>query len=197
MPGCCGIFLGPSVKRIALTLEEPANTPTVELIRRVKDKLKRRLPPHEVTADQAPIYENTVTGKNIDLKSAADPAALAARWRPLCRHRRRSDHPRSRQRLSQHRHLSNDAAGQNLRSGFTSRPARTRACTSPAPGSRASRSTSPPPGASIPCSCWSARKHFQERVRIRIRRRHQGPADPGRSRQDDRSADPGQRRARR
>jgi 4-hydroxy-3-polyprenylbenzoate decarboxylase len=60
-------ILGPSVKRVALTLEEPADTPTVELIRRTKDKLKRRLPPIEVSADQAPIYQNTVTGKNIDL----------------------------------------------------------------------------------------------------------------------------------
>ena len=30
-------ILGPSVKRVAVTLEEPADTPTVELIRRVKD----------------------------------------------------------------------------------------------------------------------------------------------------------------
>jgi UbiD family decarboxylase len=60
-------ILGPSVKRVALTLEEPADTPTVELIRRTKDKLKRRLPPNEVTAEQAPVYQNTVTGKNIDL----------------------------------------------------------------------------------------------------------------------------------
>ena len=60
-------ILGPSVKRVALTLEEPADTPTVELIRRTKDKLKRRLPPREVSADQAPIYQNTITGKNIDL----------------------------------------------------------------------------------------------------------------------------------
>ncbi len=60
-------ILGPSVRRIALTLEEPANTPTVELIRRVKDKLKRRLPPREVSAKQAPVFENTVTGENIDL----------------------------------------------------------------------------------------------------------------------------------
>ena len=59
--------IGPSVKRVALTLEEPADTPTVELIRRTKDKLKRRLPPNEVSADQAPIYQNTITGKNIDL----------------------------------------------------------------------------------------------------------------------------------
>src|SRR6266568_3074602 len=50
--------IGPSVKRVALTLEEPADTPTVELIRRTKDKLKRRLPPNEVSAEQAPVYQN-------------------------------------------------------------------------------------------------------------------------------------------
>ena len=66
-------ILGPSVKRVALTLEEPADTPTVELIRRVKDKLKRRLPPIEVSAAQAPVYENTVTGKNIDLNQLPIP----------------------------------------------------------------------------------------------------------------------------
>jgi UbiD family decarboxylase len=60
-------ILGPSLKRIALTLEEPPDTPTVELIRRVKDKLKRRLPPREVTRDAAPVYENTLTGGEIDL----------------------------------------------------------------------------------------------------------------------------------
>jgi UbiD family decarboxylase len=59
--------LGPSLKRIALTLEEPADTPAVELIRRVKDKLKHRTPPREVSPDEAPIYENTLTGKQIDL----------------------------------------------------------------------------------------------------------------------------------
>jgi len=65
--------LGPSVRRIALTLEEPANTPTVELIRRVKDKLKRRLPPREVPRSKAPVYENTVTGKKIDLEQLPIP----------------------------------------------------------------------------------------------------------------------------
>ena len=66
-------ILGPSVKRIALTLEEPVDTPTVELIRRTKDKLKRRLPPLEVTAEQAPVYENTVSGKKIDLNQLPIP----------------------------------------------------------------------------------------------------------------------------
>ena len=65
--------LGPSIKRIALTLEEPADTHTVELIRRVKDKLKRRIPPQEVSRGKAPIYENTVTGKDIDLNQLPIP----------------------------------------------------------------------------------------------------------------------------
>jgi len=65
--------LGPSIKRIALTLEEPADTPAVELIRRVKDKLKRRLPPREVSQSKAPVYENTITGKKIDLNELPIP----------------------------------------------------------------------------------------------------------------------------
>jgi UbiD family decarboxylase len=59
--------LGPSLKRIALTLEEPADTPTVELIRRVKDKLKRRIPPREVSRSEASVYENTLTGAKVNL----------------------------------------------------------------------------------------------------------------------------------
>jgi len=66
-------ILGPSIKRIALTLEEPPKTPTVELIRRVKDKLKRRLPPREVAHDQAPLYENSIVGKKIDLNQLPIP----------------------------------------------------------------------------------------------------------------------------
>lgn len=58
---------GPSVRRIAVSLEEDPDTPTVELIRRTKDKLKRRTPPREVPREQAPVYENTLTGKDIDL----------------------------------------------------------------------------------------------------------------------------------
>ena len=60
-------ILGPSIKRIALTLEEPVDTPTVELIRRAKDKLKSRIPPKEVSRKAAPVYENTLTGDQIDL----------------------------------------------------------------------------------------------------------------------------------
>ena len=50
-----------------MSLEEPADTPTVELIRRVKEKFKTRIPPREVPRSEAPIYEHTVTGKDIDL----------------------------------------------------------------------------------------------------------------------------------
>ncbi len=66
-------ILGPSVKRVALTLEEPADTPIVELIRRVKEKLKRRLRPIEVSAEHAPVYENTIIGKDIDLNRLPIP----------------------------------------------------------------------------------------------------------------------------
>src|SRR2546427_2677289 len=52
-------ILGPSLRRIALTLEEPPETPTVELIRRVKDKLKHRTPPREVSQSEAGFYQNT------------------------------------------------------------------------------------------------------------------------------------------
>ena len=36
-------ILGPSLRRIALTLEEPPDTPTLELIRRAKDKFRDEL----------------------------------------------------------------------------------------------------------------------------------------------------------
>jgi UbiD family decarboxylase len=64
-------ILGPSRRRIALTLEEPPDTPAVELIRRVKDKLKRRIAPREVR--EAPLYEHTLTGKDIDLERLPIP----------------------------------------------------------------------------------------------------------------------------
>jgi len=60
-------ILGPSLKRVALTLEEPEDTPAVDLIRRVKEKLKKRLAPQEVPSKHAPVYENTLTGDQVDL----------------------------------------------------------------------------------------------------------------------------------
>ena len=51
---------GPSVRRIAISLEEDPDTPTVELIRRTKDKMKKRTPPEEVPASACAAYENTI-----------------------------------------------------------------------------------------------------------------------------------------
>lgn len=66
-------ILGPSFRRIALTLEEPPNTPTLELIRRVKEKLKQRKPPREVPRSQAAFYENSKTGDDVDLNELPIP----------------------------------------------------------------------------------------------------------------------------
>jgi UbiD family decarboxylase len=66
-------ILGPSLKRTALSLEEPPETPTVELIRRVKEKFKTRIPPREVSRAEAPVYEHTVTGNDIDLDALPIP----------------------------------------------------------------------------------------------------------------------------
>ena len=65
--------LGPSGRRSAVTLEEDADTPTVELIRRTKDKLKRRTPPLEVAAKEAAFFQNTLTGDKIDLEKLPIP----------------------------------------------------------------------------------------------------------------------------
>src|SRR5579859_255623 len=51
-------ILGPSVRRIALTLEEPPDTPALELIRRVKNKMQDRIPPEEVSSRDAPVYQH-------------------------------------------------------------------------------------------------------------------------------------------
>ena len=66
-------ILGPSISRIALTMEEPPDTPIVALINRVKDKLKHRTPPREVGQSQAGFYENTLTGDQIDLTQLPIP----------------------------------------------------------------------------------------------------------------------------
>ncbi len=61
-------ILGPSIRRVAVTLEEPADTPAVELIRRLKDRLKRRIPPREVSRSEAPVYEHSITGDKTPLR---------------------------------------------------------------------------------------------------------------------------------
>jgi 4-hydroxy-3-polyprenylbenzoate decarboxylase len=66
-------IVGPSLKRIALTLEEPPSTSTVDLIRRVKEKLGRRLPPREVAQSEAGFYQNSLTGDQVDLMQLPIP----------------------------------------------------------------------------------------------------------------------------
>lgn len=66
-------ILGPSPKRIALTIEEPPETPTLEIIRRLKEKMKDRIPPREVPAAEAPVYENTLAEDDIDLEQLPIP----------------------------------------------------------------------------------------------------------------------------
>ena len=66
-------ILGPSSKRIALTIEEPPETPTLELIRRLKEKMKDRIPPREVPEAEAPVFENTLSGADIDLEQLPIP----------------------------------------------------------------------------------------------------------------------------
>jgi 4-hydroxy-3-polyprenylbenzoate decarboxylase len=66
-------ILGPSLQRIALTLEEPPDTPTVQLIQRVKDKLKHRTSPREVSQSEAGFYQNTLTGDEVDLTQLPIP----------------------------------------------------------------------------------------------------------------------------
>jgi 4-hydroxy-3-polyprenylbenzoate decarboxylase len=60
-------ILGPSLRRIALTFEEPPETPALELIRRVKDKMGLRIAPEEIGSRDAPVYEHTLRGDDIDL----------------------------------------------------------------------------------------------------------------------------------
>ncbi len=64
---------GPSLKRIALTLGEDVDTPTLELITKVKTKLMQRIPPREVAPEEAPVFENTLLGDDIDLDELPIP----------------------------------------------------------------------------------------------------------------------------
>lgn len=66
-------LFGPSVARTAVTLEEDPATPTLELIRRTKNKLRVALDPREVPASAAPLYENSLFGADIDLLALPIP----------------------------------------------------------------------------------------------------------------------------
>lgn len=66
-------IFGTSVARTAITLEEEPSTSQLDLIRKTKEKLKRKIAPNEVSASTSPIYQNTLTGTDIDLEKLPIP----------------------------------------------------------------------------------------------------------------------------
>jgi len=66
-------LLGNSTRRIALTVGEPPDSTRLDLIRAVREKLKRRIPPAEVDPESAPVNERIVTGADIDLTRVPAP----------------------------------------------------------------------------------------------------------------------------
>ncbi len=66
-------LLGNSARRIAVTLGEPPGSTRADLIRAVREKLKRRVAPVEVEARSAPVNERVVTGAGIDMTAVPAP----------------------------------------------------------------------------------------------------------------------------
>ncbi|MQA84115.1 MAG: UbiD family decarboxylase [Streptosporangiales bacterium] len=66
-------ILGSSRRRIALTMEEDPEISLRDLIARAKDRTGLRVPPKEVSRDEAPVLTNTLTGSDIDLTSLPIP----------------------------------------------------------------------------------------------------------------------------
>ena len=64
---------GPSLKRIAITMGEDPEISTIDLIKKVKSKLLDRIPPREVSSTDAPVYQNTLLGDDIDLDKLPIP----------------------------------------------------------------------------------------------------------------------------
>lgn len=59
--------LGSSRNRIALAMGLPLNLSELEMIRRLKDLFKNRIPPKVVGAETAPVNENVITGDGVDI----------------------------------------------------------------------------------------------------------------------------------
>lgn len=59
--------IGGSWKRVALTLGLPADSAPLDVIRDLKGKLGRRIPPTVLPQDQAPVLQNSLTGDQVDL----------------------------------------------------------------------------------------------------------------------------------
>ena len=66
-------LLGNSTRRIALTLGEPIDASRLDLIKALRDKLKRRIPPIEIEPGAAPVNERVLTGDQIDMTKVPAP----------------------------------------------------------------------------------------------------------------------------
>ncbi|MFZ7110980.1 MAG: UbiD family decarboxylase [Desulfatiglandales bacterium] len=66
-------ILGSSLKRIALTLGIPTDLSTIDMIKETKDVFKKRIPPRTVNKAEAPVNENMITGKDVDLNRFPAP----------------------------------------------------------------------------------------------------------------------------
>jgi 4-hydroxy-3-polyprenylbenzoate decarboxylase len=66
-------LLGSSTRRIAIALREPPDSSRADLIRAMRDKLKRRVPPTDIAPDAAPVNERILTGSQIDMAAVPAP----------------------------------------------------------------------------------------------------------------------------
>ena len=101
-----------SIRRINMTMGNPADGTEIELVRHWRNYMKeaKTIPPVEVASGA--LLENVKTGDDIDLFKIPGAALARARRRLLHRHRRHGDHARSRHRLDQLRRLSRAGARQ-------------------------------------------------------------------------------------
>src|SRR3989442_10557722 len=66
-------LLGSSTRRIALALGEPPAATRLELIRALREKLKRRVAPVDVAPGTAPVNERVLTGSEVDMAAVPVP----------------------------------------------------------------------------------------------------------------------------
>ena len=157
-------LVGPSLRRVALTLEEPVDTPAIALIDRVKSKMKNRTPPAEIPPHEAPIFQNTLRGAEIDL----DLLPIPRHW-PLDGGRYGGtgdavitrDPDSGQLNIGTYRMMQQGKRQVGL---YLSPGKDARLHIAARLGARRGRPESRPHGASIRCSCWSARKGFPKNI---------------------------------
>ena len=83
-------------KRVALALGLPTDKPKLEILRLAARKIQssKPIPPREVST--SPLFENKLTGSDVNLAQVPCVAFSRKRRRALFRSRRRADQPRSR-----------------------------------------------------------------------------------------------------